>query len=130
MWIECTFVAELHHEKLAVQTCHKSCADSGSDTHIMLTHDFVTGGKSVNILGPINGLAMSNLGKANFGMASFALKAFSRSLAEDICFSFMTGTASGATMKHVRMLCLGNVSKLGAFVLCQPQESAARNMRM
>ena len=69
VWIECTFIAELHCEKLAVQTCHKSCADSGSDTHVMLTYKFVTGGKSVNILGPINGLAMSNLGKANFGMA-------------------------------------------------------------
>lgn len=76
MWIEFTFIAELHREKLAVQTCHIFCADSGSDPHVMLTCDFVTGGKSVNILGPINGLAMSNLGKANFGMAFFALKTF------------------------------------------------------
>ena len=35
----------------------------------LLTALSCAGGKSVNILGPINGLAMSNLGKANFGRA-------------------------------------------------------------
>ena len=56
----------------------------------LLIAKWAAGGKSVNILGPINGLAMSNLGKANFGegFLSLLLQYFSQRL-HAIPFNFV-----------------------------------------